>query len=131
MVAGVVLVQQLAVDPRDRVVERRAGAAVVVARALEAVDPRTANLRTVGSWWLAITFTQNFPASRIAGHVSELLAGQTSSSGGSSDTDVSELADMPDRPRGCVRGDHRHAGRQMAEDVAEVIGLDLQCSSIL
>ena len=48
----------------------------------------------------AITLMQKRPVSRIAGHVSDVLAGQTRISGGSSETEVTEFADKPTGPSG-------------------------------
>ena len=62
--------------------------------------PRAEKRREVSSWCEANTLTQKRPESRISGHVVEVFAGQNRIIGGSSDTDVTELADIPAGPRG-------------------------------
>lgn len=42
-----------------------------------------------------MTLMQNSPAARTAGHVLDVRAGQTSTSGGSNETDVIELTAIP------------------------------------
>lgn len=54
--------------------------------------------RVTFSWSCDMTFTQNRPARPISGHVPDVFAGQTETSGGSSDTDVKELHAMPTTP---------------------------------
>jgi hypothetical protein len=44
--------------------------------------------------------TQKAPAARIAGQLVDDLSGRKATRGGSSDTDVNELTDMPTGPSG-------------------------------
>ena len=70
-------------------------------------------------------FTQNVPASRMPGHDEELLPAQKPTSGGSSETEKNEPtakpAGLPLRAGGRDDGD---PGREVAEDLTEVRGVD-------
>jgi hypothetical protein len=50
---------------------------------------------TNASWLRASTFTPNRPVRRIRAHVNDARAGQNETSGGSSETDASELTIIP------------------------------------
>src|SRR5438067_4103801 len=57
--------------------------------------PLTANRRDNSSCSSLNRFTQKWPAALMCGHVVELWAAQNDTSGGSSETDVNELAARP------------------------------------
>ena len=54
-----------------------------------------ANTRLTSSWSSARMFTQNLPADWILGQLLDALAGQNSTSGGSSDNEAKEPMAMP------------------------------------
>src|SRR5215471_4511639 len=57
--------------------------------------PFVANTRQTSSWCSLRMFTVNLPAASIRGHVVDTFDAQNSTSGGSRDTEVNELAETP------------------------------------
>ncbi|GAB3824021.1 hypothetical protein GCM10027610_001710 [Dactylosporangium cerinum] len=101
MVAGLDVVDDLADEHGEDVVEEGhavgTGVQVPPAAACEANRsvPRAAKVRATGSWPAVRTCTATRPAPRTVGHAEAALATQKETSGGSSETDVKEVAVNP------------------------------------
>ena len=87
-----------ALDPGDRVVERGPAGRLCQATPAKRSTPRVAKRREISSCWAPKMFTQKRPLWRILGQVVELFAGQNRISGGSSETEVTEFADIATGP---------------------------------
>src|SRR5712664_1035036 len=82
----------------------------------------SANRREMASWSAASTFRTKRFAAWSAGYMSFLRSTDTRTSGGSSDTDATELAVMPTGR--LARGHDGHPGGEATEQLAELSGID-------
>ena len=86
--------------------------------------PLLAKRQHSAAWSSRRTLTQNLPAGAIACHVSLLTIGRKPTSGGSSDTDVNDPIVNPAGDVAGHAGHDRDAGREVAEHLAELGGVE-------
>ena len=116
-----------AADPGERPFDDRDAVVHGVLHAGELLAPPgvlDANSRARSSWPAASTLTPKRRCSRTTRSVRAPLAKQTSASSGSSESEQTAFAVMPDRAVGAARRHDRDAGGEMAHHVAEALGLD-------
>ena len=120
VVAGLDDLLEGAVEERMHVLEDRAEAPDPPRHLTEPVGAAASRRADeIGSWCSSSTLTVKCPARSMRGQVVDDFAAQNSTSGGSSETEVKELAA---RPTGLVAvhgGDHGDAGGEVTEHGAE------------